>query len=154
MNEEGDKVTYNKKCPKCSEINGKESKWCLQCGKAISSVEVCRYDSSRELKGAENAPTIPKVSINEACSKDQLQSSLKDLHIAQYPAQQNLNYIDSLTYGAYCQFQNYNQENFTSMQGFMNASNVGQFPPLPPLLDPVCPVLQLNDLMCFLYIPE
>lgn len=37
-------VKPGKKCPSCSEINSPKSNWCMECGKAILSVEVRRYD--------------------------------------------------------------------------------------------------------------
>ena len=37
--------TYVKKCPQCSEINGKDANWCMECGKAILSVEIRRSES-------------------------------------------------------------------------------------------------------------
>lgn len=41
-------VKYGKKCPKCSEINDKDANWCMECGKAILSVEVRRRESLKE----------------------------------------------------------------------------------------------------------
>ena len=37
---------YGKKCPVCNEINEKNSNWCMECGKAIISVEIRRYNGS------------------------------------------------------------------------------------------------------------
>ena len=37
--------TYVKKCPQCSEINEKDANWCMECGKAILSVEIRRRKS-------------------------------------------------------------------------------------------------------------
>lgn len=41
-------VKPGKKCPVCSEINSPKSNWCMECGKAILSVEVRRYDTVGE----------------------------------------------------------------------------------------------------------
>ena len=41
-------VKYGKKCPVCFEINDKNSNWCLECGKAIISVEIRRYNKEGE----------------------------------------------------------------------------------------------------------
>ena len=40
--------TYVKKCPQCSEINEKDANWCMECGKAILSVEIRRSESVRK----------------------------------------------------------------------------------------------------------
>ena len=40
--------TYVKKCPQCSEINEKDASWCMECGKAILSVEIRRSESVRK----------------------------------------------------------------------------------------------------------
>ena len=39
---------YGKKCPKCFEINNKDANWCMECGKAIISVEIRRCESLEE----------------------------------------------------------------------------------------------------------
>ena len=44
----GCNMTYGKKCPKCFEINDKDANWCMECGKAIISVEIRRCDSLEE----------------------------------------------------------------------------------------------------------
>lgn len=43
-----EQINYGKKCPKCYEINDKDAHWCMECGKAILSVEVRRCDSFHE----------------------------------------------------------------------------------------------------------
>lgn len=36
---------YGKMCPLCCEINEENANWCVECGKAIISVEIRRYDA-------------------------------------------------------------------------------------------------------------
>ena len=143
-----EKTWYCKKCPSCSQVNEKESKWCLQCGKAISSVEVCRHDTSKDSqRGKPYNPNarIPHAAANEVLHpKEQLPvASFTNLHIAQqYPHQNNnnVNFFDSPSLLHF--YDNTNLENVQT--GFLN---VLQPPQLFPLFDPaVCPVLHLSDL--------
>jgi len=47
-NNETHAMRYGKKCPVCFEINEKNSNWCIECGKAILSVEIRRYNADGE----------------------------------------------------------------------------------------------------------
>ena len=48
-NGSSDRINYCKKCPKCDELNEENAHWCMQCGKAILSVEIRRCDSFHEV---------------------------------------------------------------------------------------------------------
>ena len=56
----GDRIKYVKKCPKCYEINEKNANWCMECGKAIISVEIRRCDSFPERKDNSKSTQIQR----------------------------------------------------------------------------------------------
>ena len=56
-------TSYGKKCPVCHEINNQDSNWCMECGKAILSVEIRRYDRFGEPTSITNSkPLNPQSS--------------------------------------------------------------------------------------------
>eukprot|EP00111_Clytia_hemisphaerica_P022499 TCONS_00066167-protein len=119
-----DSLKYGKKCPVCNEINEKNSNWCMECGKAIISVEIRRYNEEGEpfslpkqgnsLQQAWNYSYSPPRHIQQQASieKDPLPNNLsmlmEDMRISNpYPSNVNLSPNDpSITSSVSFDFEN------------------------------------------------
>ena len=141
-------TNYGKKCPVCQEINKKDSNWCMECGKAILSVEIRRYDKfgeptsitnskplnpqSSSWKGSYSPPYNFHSTHKEPISNN-LDMLIKDMSLSnQYSVSQSLSANDSLTKSSVSfdfenpQFDDIHHESYKHHAVYRRASNGGQ----------------------------
>ena len=144
-------TSYGKKCPVCREINEQESNWCMECGKAILSVEIRRYDKfgeptsitnskplnprSSSWKGSYSPPYTFQSTQKEPISNN-ITMMMEDMSLSnQYSASHSPNTNDSLSKSSVSfdfenpQFDDLHHENYSNGKHhavYRRASNGGQ----------------------------
>lgn len=100
-NNTNSRIRYGKKCPKCYAINEKDANWCMECGKAIISVEIRRCDSFHEdnfetiqFQRSESQPPMENLTpptTNSFEENSHLLTSFNNLHLHQIGMQADEN---------------------------------------------------------------
>ena len=144
-----DSTNYGKKCPACQEINEKDSNWCMECGKAIISVEIRRYNQfgepsfvtkplnphSSSWNGSYSPPY--NAPMHETCKEpvsNNLNMMIKDLSLSnQFALNQSPSAIDAKSSVSFDfenpQFEDIHHENYHYSKHhavYRRASNGGQ----------------------------